>query len=598
MKLPTITDISLSRDWIDTFGGYNHNLKVSDGEWYDMMNMTSDHYPLLSNRAKRGLYTLPGTAVEGSNPIVHDIQGIIANDAMWYVDNGKIFQNKKEIPLGGEYTLSDGEKTLVTMGAYVIVFPDGIYVNSQNTDDQGKLALSKEITGKVTFKHCNLDGTVINIETSGDKSPSSPENMQYWLDTSGNKAVLKQYSASSYMWVSVATTYIKICATNIGVGIEEGDGITISGIKTADKGLNDLNNTSIVWKRDNDYIVVIGIMGSTTNVLQDSSKIKVERRIPEMDYVCESGNRLWGCKYGKNADEQIVNEIYASKLGDFKNWNCFAGVSTDSYAASVGTDGEWTGAISYLGYPMFFKENWVHTVYGSYPAQYNITATSVRGVQKTCSKSLAIVDEKLFYKSRAGVMVFGGSLPTSISEPLGVVSYDNAVGGAFGSKYYLSMRDSLKDKYSLFVYDAARGMWHKEDDLQIKHFCEVDNTLYAATSENEIIELANPVDKASEKSVEWYVETGKIGLYSPDKKYLSRIDIRMSLELGASARISVQYDSMPTWEHLTTLTGTKLGSFSVPVKPKRCDHMRLRIEGKGDVKIYSICKTTEQGSDR
>ena len=68
--------------------------------------------------------------------------------------------------------------------------------------------------------------------------------------------------------------------------------------------------------------------------------------------MIECGNRLWGCKYGL-VDGETVNEIYASKLGDFKNWNCFAGLSTDSYAAARGSDGPFTGAADYLGQPRF-----------------------------------------------------------------------------------------------------------------------------------------------------------------------------------------------------------------------------------------------------
>ena len=45
------------------------------------------------------------------------------------------------------------------------------------------------------------------------------------------------------------------------------------------------------------------------------------------------------------------------------------------------------------------------------------------------------------------------------------------------------------------------------------------------------------------------------------------------------------------------MTGTSLRSFSVPIRPKRCDHMKLKIVGKGDAKIYSITKTIEQGSE-
>ena len=72
------------------------------------------------------------------------------------------------------------------------------------------------------------------------------------------------------------------------------------------------------------------------------SRPSPRRSVPEMDFVIESGNRLWGCKYGV-VDGKAVNEIYASKLGDFKNWNCYAGRSTDSYVATRGSDGPFTG---------------------------------------------------------------------------------------------------------------------------------------------------------------------------------------------------------------------------------------------------------------
>ena len=41
MRLPILPELSVSRDFIETFGGYNHNLRISDGEFYDMKNLTS-----------------------------------------------------------------------------------------------------------------------------------------------------------------------------------------------------------------------------------------------------------------------------------------------------------------------------------------------------------------------------------------------------------------------------------------------------------------------------------------------------------------------------------------------------------------------------
>jgi hypothetical protein len=75
------------------------------------------------------------------------------------------------------------------------------------------------------------------------------------------------------------------------------------------------------------------------------------------------------------------------------------------------------------------------------------------------------------------------------------------------------------------------------------------------------------------------------------------MDVRLSLNVGTRVSIFADYDSLGSWEHLFSMTGTTLRSFAIPIRPKRCDHLRLKIMGIGEAKIYSITKTTEQGSD-
>ena len=88
-----------------------------------------------------------------------------------------------------------------------------------------------------------------------------------------------------------------------------------------------------------------------------------------------------------------------------------------------------------------------------------------------------------------------------------------------------------------------------------------------------------------------------IGTDRLGKKYLSRLNIQLVLEIGSRVNFYVQYDSVGDFEYICTLAGVSLRSFSVPIRPKRCDHLRLRIEGKGEAKIFYIAKTFEQGSD-
>jgi hypothetical protein len=318
--------------------------------------------------------------------------------------------------------------------------------------------------------------------------------------------------------------------------------------------------------------------------------------MPNMDFIIESENRLWGCRYGTDISGNVVNEIYASKLGDFKNWNCFMGLSTDSYAATVGTDGKFTGAITHLGFPLFFKEGFVHKIYGNYPANYQIQTTACRGVQKGCSKSLAIVNEILYYKSRSAVCAYDGSLPVEMSSALGDVVYSNAVAGTIGNKYYISMMDA-SGKYHLFVYDSARGMWHREDNTQAVAFCNCRGELYYIDKADGKIKTILGSGDAAEEKIKWRAESGIIGTSSPDKKYISRLDIRLSIEVGTTIDIYIQYDSCGEWEHIHQMLGANLRSFSIPIRPQRCDHLQLRIDGEGSAKIFSITKSIEQGSE-
>lgn len=75
---------------------------------------------------------------------------------------------------------------------------------------------------------------------------------------------------------------------------------------------------------------------------------------------------------------------------------------------AVGTEGEFTGCIAYSSTVLFWKENCLHKVLGSYPAQYEIYTYTVPGIQKGSEKSLAVINETLFYKGRNGVYAYSG----------------------------------------------------------------------------------------------------------------------------------------------------------------------------------------------
>lgn len=98
MKLSTLKPAAANAAGIDTFLGYNHNLRIADGEFYDMKNLTGDHYPVLTPRKARGEYHVPGR----EEP-VHSVTGAISHSGTIYYtaiggyDTGFLLQDRKSV---------------------------------------------------------------------------------------------------------------------------------------------------------------------------------------------------------------------------------------------------------------------------------------------------------------------------------------------------------------------------------------------------------------------------------------------------------------------------------------------------------------------
>jgi hypothetical protein len=98
--------------------------------------------------------------------------------------------------------------------------------------------------------------------------------------------------------------------------------------------------------------------------------------------------------------------------------------------------------------------------------------------------------------------------------------------------------------------------------------------------------------------VRWEAVTGILGTDTPGKKYISKIEMRMSLAHGSRVLIFVEYDSCGEWELVSTLVGDNLSTFTIPIRPRRSDHLRLKMSGYGEAKVFSMFKTIEEGSSR
>jgi hypothetical protein len=359
-----------------------------------------------------------------------------------------------------------------------------------------------------------------------------------------------------------------------------GDAVTISGcaVYTAN------NKTPIIREIDGSYLRFY------ENVFENGSEasVTIKRSVPDLDHICECNNRLWGFK---------VDTIYASKLGDPFNWNVFDGLDTDSYAVDTGSAGDFSGAYGYLGYPIGFKPEHIHKIYGSFPRNFEPIPSARLGVAEGSGRSLAVAGEVLFYLSRRGPVAYSGGIPSEIGEVFGQ-PFKDGVGGSDGLRYYLSMKDNA-NAWHLFVYDTGNGLWHREDSTQVLDFAFTDDLYYLAADGKIWItgNILSPPESEEEEDFNWYAEFGDFTGKSPNKKSVNKLQLRLELDTGASVTVYIKYDSGTTWETVSTITAANKRSVYLPIKPRRSDHYRLKLSGTGGCKIYSLAKEITVGSE-
>lgn len=578
-EAPYLQQRGRNRSITTDFRGLNLSQGIGDGEWAWMQNMDTREYPAVARRQKRvHVATL-------NKP-----NGLCATDRLCFVDGVKFYYN------GFYYgDVEDSEKTLVPMGAKIAIFPDKKLFDTTTlsfTDMEQKNVSS----GTVRVTLAKGDGTPYGEYTEGDTAPENPENGQLWLDTSGDAPVMKTWSEAQGLWVAEATTYVLVSATGLGQGLKALDGVTVSGLEEAG-----LNGDWILTDAGPDYILFTGIL---QKALTQTGEVRVERTCPEMDFVVEKDNRLWGCS---SAD----HEIYCCKLGDPTNWRAYQGVATDSYAVTVGTPGPFTGAAVSGSAVIFFKENCLHRVYGTQPSNFTVYVDNLRGVQQGCHKSAVRVNEYLYYKSVFDVCVYADSEVAGISAALGTESYKNAVAGVCGNRLYLSMEDQ-EGAWQLLVYDTAAGVWTREDGTHALGFASCLTETFMLRADGELYALLPGeynkdffmvgsdytvyAQEETDEEVSWELRTGEILRELPDHKYIGKIQLYLELDPGARAEVALRRDG-GAWEKVQELSGGDQRRCTLPIYPRRCDRMEIRLTGVGHVRLVNWSKYVGYGSE-
>ena len=532
MKLPGIVTPDGIREGHQVeFGGLDHNPGAKDGAIWDMRNLTSDYYPLLASRPERTLartLTQPG--------------GIWCWEKLCWVDGTTFYYNGE-----AKGTVTAGEKRFTALGVYIIILPDKAYYNT-------------------------YDGTFGSLESSWSGTSLTFTNGKLFDEDAKANCI----QATGVDWAD----YFKA-----------GDAVTIAGCTAHPEN----NKTPVIREIDGDKLyfyeytfVLDGEDGITPYA--ESGSLSIKRTVPELHFICENENRLWGC------DDTT---IYASKLGDPFNWNGYEGLSTDAYAVDTGSAGPFTACISYLGYPIFFKEDHIYKVYGSQPSNFQVMGSATLGVAAGSDRSLAVAGEVLFYLSRSGIMAYSGGIPQPVGFAFGVERFRVGVGGSDGLRYHVSMEGEDSGRL-LYIYDTQRGMWHTQDESDAMGFAMADGDLYMLNRDGKMWILGRaqnpPEGAAPEGPVSWWAEFADITDEDPYKKGLSKLVVRLEVEEGATVTVAIRFDSTGEWEQVDQLTAQAKRSYYLPIVPRRADHFRIKLSGTGGCRVYSVAREYYKGS--
>ena len=601
MKLPEMPARSIMHPAVQTsFGGLDHNLRAGDGAIWWMENLSGREYPLLTPRSGRGLLTTL------QNP-----GGLGAGEAAWWADGTGFYYAGVR-----KGTVTAGEKAFAAMGRYVLIFPDKKYYDTA-ADEFGSMEESWQ--GAAVFCSGTYAGVRARANTicaagaawafrPGDALTLSgcvrhPENNKTLIlrEAEGDELRFDENALTlDRCWVfrpegqTEAGTYHftpedQALQFTLGTALSAGDSLLWDGtVLTA--AIGGVSSTIPVEEGSGGTELSF----SAEPADYEESAVTIARPVPDLDHLCVNENRLWGCR---------GDTIYASKLGDPFNFNVFEGLASDSWVSGTLDAGAFTGCVSYLGYPIFFKEEAVYKVYGDKPSNFQWTPSARLGVKAGCHKSLAVAGETLFYLSRVGICAYSGGIPALASEALGAnICWENAAAGSDGVRYYVSMSDG--EAWSLFVYDTRYRVWHREDASHALGFAFWNGGLSMLCADGRLWRLDGSRGTA-EGPVSWMAEFAdftrvyeEMEGMGQNKKGLLRLRLRCTLPEGSSLEALVMYDSDGVWHSAGTLEGAAAkGSRSLPLILRRCDHFRLKLRGVGGAVIYSLTELRYPGSE-
>lgn len=516
------------------FGGLNHTLGARDGELWDMRNLTSDLYPVLSPRLPRYLVR----ELEEPN-------GFFASDGLYWVDGTAFYADGEQ-----KGTVTNGRKRFARLGAYLIILPDKAYYN-------------------------RLTGEFGSLESAWS-GEARLQNGTY----AGEEAEANTIYAADADWAQI---------------FRAGDAVTISGCATHGENnktavIREIEGDYLRFYENCFTIHEGGDTESAVTIKREMPELDFFCENENRLWGCK-GDTLYASKLGDpfnwNVFDGLNTDSYAvdvGSAGDFTACYCFMGypcffkeehiykVYGDKPSnfqvmgsASLGVERGSEGSLAIAGETLFYLSRAGVAVYSGGMAR---SVASAFGTQR--------------YRSAVG-----GSDGTKY-----YVSMQETDGS--WSLFVFDTRTSLwhrEDEKEIVGFGWDGELYFLDSDGKLWLSGNARSAPEGAESEGNVAWEAEFADFYE------YTTYSSTSTPIQEKKAVNKLLLRMELDEAASAEVEIQYDSSGTWERVSAFTAAAKRSFYLPVIPRRCDHYRLKLKGTGGCRVYALEREYCAGSE-
>lgn len=644
---------------VTQYKGMNYRAAPQDGELVAAKNISSKNYPFLSEREKRSkvepykapdqifswekLVVADGSSLYYGDDVVATLTNsekkqfaVVGNNLIVWPDKIMVnLRDKKvtqmDVKITSTYEVNFSKNSIqmdekpqiseVKEGRYVCMNHGGPYMKTYTalefqdgkwikTGEEDLMLNNTKIEGKFFIPRKTDTGVYTpNVSWNVDVVSSKPEgNYTYNDNLDGIYCKVKRITEDS-VEISVEgwNGKIRFEYETFDSGVTQsawsdflkvGDAVTITGCTSYSENNKKHLLITAIDDETNKLTFADGTFEGSGDSWTDGP-ITVQRDIPDLDFICEKNNRLWGVSNSASSevynaqtgeyDEVTSRVIMASALGDPLNFWTFAGVDTDSYQVAVASKDDFTALLPYGEAVMAMKEYSVYKIYGDYPSNYQMVRDDIEGVAKGCEKSAVIIADVLYYVGPSGVYANSGAGVSLLSFNLGDVPLENAAAGMDGPRYVLSAdRDGARKKW---VYDTRLGVWTEEGESTDVEYATADGVLYSVGGGSVM-----SMDDESNESIEWMAELAPADEGTVRRKRYKWLQGRVTLEPGAQISIYYAADGQE-YKLGKTITEEGMQTFRIPLAPMRTDKLKIKVEGQGGFRLDAMERAFYVGSE-